>query len=187
MRQDFSYYYGNDYADSFKIYLPLIITDRNRVSRLQGVIDTGAGTFTTTAKSLGIYETEQEFTNKYNLKPIMHRGIHNAAIVRYYRYIVDEIQLGEFKLKNFPIHITFNDNVTVTLVGMSFLRLFNLEIRPDYKTISFEVTEELRGRLLHRNDFSNIDRVKIETFIDFGLEEDIGILDANRVHKLSSE
>ena len=188
MRQEFSYYYGNDYNDAYRINLPFNVSvGNNKYVNIQGIIDTGASAFTSTAYALGIQLSEQEFVNKYKLKPIARTGINSSAPVIYYRYIVDEIRLGKFNFRNFPVYITFNKRVTVTLVGMSFLRLINISIKPEYKTILFEANEELKTRWKNNQGFNNIDKVNIETFIDFGLEEDIGILEANRIYKLSSE
>ena len=147
-------------------------------------IDTGASDFVLNAKLLGLNMSEAEFIDTFDIEPVNRVGIDRKSKIKYYRYIVDELRLGNIVLRKFPVFITFEDRASAMLVGMSFLRLFNLSIYPMYKLISFEETEVLRDRLINNRTFEDIDRVSIETYIDFDVEKDS---EAEYVRRLLTE
>ena len=91
-------------------------------------LDTGASEVVLTARKLGLEMTEDEYVKAYNPEFTLRNGIVKDQKVKYYIHYVDAIILGDIEIKNFPVLITFDTRTSSVLLGMSFLKLFNILI-----------------------------------------------------------
>lgn len=181
--QEFSYNFDNEANSSFKIELYFNIKDaKAKIDRkLMFKIDTGARDIAVHARQLGITISEEEFAKQYNVQQVKRYGIARKQVI-YYRYIVDSISLGSITLYKFPIFITFQENAVSKLIGMSFLRLFNITIRPDYKLIKFKATDQTEQAIKNNTPMTDVETKWHTTYIDF----DEQALEAHRINKLYS-
>lgn len=187
--QQMNYYKADDLINATKIILPVHFkcAEGTIESDVSCTIDTGAIDVVINAANLNLKLSEKEFVQKYKVKPINRVGINRQYPLRYYRYIVDEIQLGDIVLHKFPIYITFEKYGTSKLLGMSFLRLFEVTIKPQYKDIYFKATSETEDDIKNDRPFNNIETKYLDTLIDLG-EFDIDstdeqTLEANVINK----
>ena len=126
------------------------------------VIDTGATCVVLPAKDLYLGRQEEQLI-KGNGEMRPHIGIASNVSIPYYRYNVSEFYLGDYiRLKDFPIHITFDPHATMKLVGMSFLKLFNIFIQPQYHSILFTAIPEAEQMVLGRQSAQNIEQLVIQ-------------------------
>ena len=162
-----SFYHGDDKRDSREIKISMRFQFRNGCSKTRLVkIDTGASTIAMPASFFGFYD-EEEFCRTNNCEKNIMVGIRKDAPTVYYRYIVEKIRLGTFELMEFPVQITFNTGVESCLIGMTLLRLFNIEINNEYKTIAFKATNKTIEMLDNNSSFRDIDNEIFETYVDF--------------------
>ena len=105
-------------------------------------LDTGASEVVLTARKLGLEMTEDEYVKAYNPEFTLRNGIVKDQKVKYYIHYVDAIILGDIEIKNFPVLITFDTRTSSVLLGMSFLKLFNILIDNENKTVTFIETDK---------------------------------------------
>lgn len=185
---ELSYYYGKEEEDHKKIILPIKIEDSQIgiKKEIYFKFDTGAVDIATTANSLGIRQTEEEFVSTHDVIKTYRVGVARDVHIAYYRYIVENLQLAKFNLHNFPIYITFYKGTNARLIGMSLIRLFKTCINPEYKSIQLTETNELANYTHTSRSMHNIDKIIPETLIDFSLEGiDESIIEANYINKLT--
>lgn len=138
-----TYKIADDYS---RMALDIRIVDKtlNFNNKIVFVVDTGSSCVVLPAKDMYLDQKQSKIV-KENSVITHHLGI-DGKPVEYYRYIVSEFQLGGIVFKRFPIHITFKENADMRLLGMSFLKMFELNIRPQEHLITLKtlsVTEKI--------------------------------------------
>lgn len=184
-----TYSIEDDLKSALKVKLPIMIeSKRDNINvRAEILVDTGATAVTLSANSLGIKMTENEFINRYKIKPTKRFGINNKYPIIYYKYLVEKLVIGNIVLHNFPVYITFDENCNSNLLGMSFLRLFELRIRPQFKEVSLKATSETEDDIRNNISMHNVDKKYLDTLIDMAEfnpdSADEQTLEANIINK----
>lgn len=140
-----SYSTGNNLDDN-KIYINLSIIDHKERfnTRVRFLLNTGYSSILLNANKLGIKLTEQEFRKKYNEEPIKRGELNKNSQITLYRFYVDELKLGRFIIRKFPVYITFNNSINLPILGNSLLRLFDVNIKYSMKYIKFTETKQYK-------------------------------------------
>lgn len=162
-----AYTNGDITKDNDRIYIHAVITDHKEKYRtkVRFLFDTGATGISVNANKLGIKLTEQEFVKKYKAKPINRIGTSGNTGIVYYRYIIDELKIGKFILKEFPIFITFNPNISMPLLGMSLIKLFTIRISPVNNVIILSENEDYQEYTSGLKSCKYIDSLEYDAFI----------------------
>ena len=185
---EFSYYHGNDDRDSRKIILQAELSD-NRLNIKKSIVDftfdTGAIDVVCSAAALGITITEEQFIDKFNTACVYRRGIAHSVSIRYYRYELSEFRLGNLRLYNVPIYISFERDAKSRLIGMSLLRFFDILIRPEFKQVKLTETDTLLEYLKEHGSLKDCDKYAPETYLDFGIEQ--GTDESNTLDEQAAE
>lgn len=164
------FYYGTDDSihSALRIKVPARVKNNldNIDLNVEFVLDTGASGVSITASSLHLGLSEKDFIQKYNGDKIKRYGINREHPVEYYKYILDELSIGDITLYDFPVFLTFNKSDTPNLLGMPFLRLFELRIRPQFKELYLKATSETEDDIKNNISMRNVAEKYLETLID---------------------
>ena len=124
------------------------------------LIDTGATSVVLPAEDLCLNDEQANVLIDHSIIK-QHTGLISNVQVQYYRYNISEFGLGKIKLVDFPIHVTFDRNAQYRLLGMSFLKLFNIFIQPGQRVITFSALPFTEKIVTGQSPASGIERVMI--------------------------
>lgn len=180
------YVYYTLFGKTGRFSIPVDLKDKqlDLNKQINFLVDTGASTVCLPARLLNLSKQQEYFIKSTKSHDFV--GLINNKSVTYYRYDIATLSVGSnITIKDFPIYITFESNVDLALLGMSFLKLFNIAILTSQKLlILMPFNQKTQSITTGKVSLKNIKEFDDSIFIVDEQQFDIQELEANEVSKL---
>ena len=143
-------------------------------------MDTGAVDVSIPANMIGFYD-EQYFVNNHKTISKEKSGLINNIKAKYYSYRIPVLKLGSIKFHYYPLWITFDNNVNMALLGMSFVGMFNFEVDTETNTIVFTESDDLHNALSRSPVIKNPMEINRDSYLDLRINDQL--LQSNNINR----